>query len=134
MIKWIVIIALMVLLFLLWPQITKAGIKNAVIEVLGTDEQGRKIIKVTGTGGADDGKSVQGYELPRSIKENQFPFTVIVAPNQKLFGYFGIGEKITFSHPRKNAVIWRGTIGDAGGEYIIDYPLLKQTAVGFIEN
>ncbi|MEK6879231.1 MAG: hypothetical protein AABY22_06455, partial [Nanoarchaeota archaeon] len=68
------------------------------------------------------------------IEENRFPFSIIIAPNQKLFGYFGIGEKITFSHPRKNAVIWQGTIGDAGGEYIIDYPLLKQTAVGFIEN
>jgi len=133
MVKWAVffIVLILLLLFALWGYSATLTIKDAIIEELGTDAEGRKLIKVTGVGGQDDGQSVQGYELPTNIKDNKFPLTVIVAPNQKLFGYFGMDEKITFVYSRGNATVWQGTIGDASGDYIIDYPLLRKTTVVF---
>ncbi len=116
-----------------WWKTTKepAQVKEDVQVDTGQETQaGNPIVDVTGIGGTDDGKAVQGYVLPSDVKDIKFPLKVIVKPNKSLFLRFKVGEEVIFNRKRGDGLIW--TTPEELGEYIEWYPNLKTKVLGAI--
>jgi hypothetical protein len=104
--------------------------ESGVTDLGKPSDDGRKLIEITGSGGNDDGKKVQGYELPDKIEDLKFPLEVIVRPNQNLFGGFFMGEKVTATHSLGDSVVFRDVkVGEVQGDYDIFYDFLKKQAL-----
>jgi hypothetical protein len=85
---------------------------------------GKKILKCTGKGGADDGLEAYGSQLPDNVSSLKMPFTVVVKPNEIVMDKFRVGENITIASAKGNTMVsW----ADASTKknYVIDYSELK---------
>jgi hypothetical protein len=104
-------------------------VKTSTTTVISTNGSGQKLVSVTGQGGVDAGKTVQGYELPTNVADVTFPLKVIVKPNQTLFGTINGGQTVQLNkRPGADGLLyWNGTLQQQ--ENVTSYPEVQVSAL-----
>lgn len=106
---------------------------SMIVDTGNKTSDGNPIVEVTGVGGADNGKKVQGYVLPSEPSKIKLPLTVIVKPNSDLFLQFKVGDKVVFTKMAYSANNDELSYTDSKGQVnVIWIPDLVKAALGAV--